>query len=105
MHLKIHGSTTSDQDGSLCTSCRWATIIRGLRLADEIIACGKLTDHDRITFVVSSCTEYSNRATASLFHMEDIAWILRSDSKRKTVGFVRARDLKFSVRHVLDDED
>ena len=37
--------------------------------------------------------------------MEDIAWILRSDSKRKTVGFVRARDLKPHLRHVLDDDD
>ncbi|MEO8680126.1 MAG: hypothetical protein ABI665_13825 [Vicinamibacterales bacterium] len=70
-----------------------------------LIACAKLSDQDRITFRVTSCTEYSDRSSASLYHMEDIAWILRSDSKRKTVGFVRARDLKFNARHVLDDED
>ena len=104
MHLKIHGGTTADNDTSLCASCRFATIVRGPRLADEIIACAKLSDQDRITFRVTSCTEYSDRSSASLYHMEDIAWILRSDSKRKAVGFVRARDLKFNARHVLDDD-
>jgi hypothetical protein len=38
--------------------------------------------------------------------MEDIAWILRTDSKRKQVGFVRSRDLRAGERHVLfEDED
>ena len=37
--------------------------------------------------------------------MEDIAWILRSDPKRKQVGFVRSRDLKFEERHRLTDGD
>ena len=105
MHLKIRGGTTSDQNTSLCASCRWATIVRGPRLSDEIVSCAKLSEKDRVTFIVTSCTEYSDRSTASLYHMEDIAWILRSDSKRKTVGFVRARDLRPNLRHVLDDDD
>jgi hypothetical protein len=37
--------------------------------------------------------------------MEDIAWVLRSDQRRKEIGFVRARDLKPVERYVLDDED
>jgi hypothetical protein len=37
--------------------------------------------------------------------MEDIAWILRSDTKRKQVGFVRSRDLKFEERRRLTDDD
>jgi hypothetical protein len=37
--------------------------------------------------------------------MEDIAWVLRSDQRRKEIGFVRVRDLKPVERYVLDDED
>jgi hypothetical protein len=36
--------------------------------------------------------------------MEDIAWVLRSDSRTKKIGFVRARDLKPADRDVLDEE-
>jgi hypothetical protein len=37
--------------------------------------------------------------------MEDITWVLRSDIRRKQIGFVRGRDLKHVERHVLDDDD
>jgi hypothetical protein len=35
--------------------------------------------------------------------MEEIAWVLRSNPSRKTIGFVEARRLKEEERHVLDD--
>jgi hypothetical protein len=101
--FKIKGGTTSDQTTSLCLSCRSATIISGPRLADRIIACSQLEKNDRITFVVTSCTSYSDKSLPSLYHMEDIAWILRSDPKRKQVGFVRSRNLAFEERHVLEE--
>ncbi len=103
MHFKIQGGTTSDQNTSLCLSCRSATIIGGPRASDQIIACSRLADDDRINFVVTSCTSYSDKSLPSLYHMEDIAWILRSDPKRKQMGFVRSRDLKLEDRHVLDE--
>jgi len=105
MRIKIKGGTTSDSTTSLCLSCRSATLINGPRLTDQIITCSRLGDGDRITFVVTSCTGYSDKSLPSLYHMEDIAWILRSDPKRKQVGFVRSRDLKLEDRHVLDEED
>jgi hypothetical protein len=57
------------------------------------------------SFVVSSCTDYSDRSLTSLHDMEDIAWVLRSDTRRKQIGFVRSRDLKPADRHVLDEDD
>ena len=36
--------------------------------------------------------------------MQETAWILRSDPKRKQVGFVKASDLKPKDRCVLHDE-
>ena len=34
--------------------------------------------------------------------MEDIAWVLRTDARRKQIGFVRSKDLKHADRHVLN---
>jgi hypothetical protein len=34
--------------------------------------------------------------------MEEVAWVLRSDTKRKKVGFVEARKLSDDERHVLE---
>jgi len=105
MRSKIRGGTTSDQNTSLCLSCRSATVINGPRLSDQIIACSRLGDNERVPFVVTSCSNFSDKATASLWHMEDIAWILRSDPKHKQVGFVRAKDLKYEERHTLGDDE
>jgi len=37
--------------------------------------------------------------------MEDVAWVLRSDERRKQIGFVRARDLRPRERYVLAEDD
>ena len=105
MRFKIKGGITSDQNTSLCLSCRSATLINGPGLSDQIIVCSRIGDNDRVTFVVTSCTAYSDKSLPSPYNMEDSAWILRSDPRRKQVGFVRSRDLKFEERHQLDDDD
>jgi hypothetical protein len=105
MRLKIHGGTVTDGQSSLCNTCRSATIVRGSRLSDEIVSCGKRLVNDQVTFSVASCTGYSDRRLPSLYDMEDIAWVLRSNARTKKIGFVRARDLKSDERHVLNEDD
>jgi len=106
MRVKILKGTTTGSGTPLCHSCRWATIVRGPQLKNEIISCAQLSGSaSRITFPVESCTGYSDRRLTSLRDMEDIAWVLRSDERRKQIGFVRARDLKPRERYVLDEED
>jgi hypothetical protein len=36
--------------------------------------------------------------------MENIAWVLRTDARRKSIGFVQGRDLKPLQRYVLSDD-
>jgi hypothetical protein len=36
---------------------------------------------------------------------EEIAWVLRTDARKKRIGFVHARDLKPRERYVLPDLD
>ena len=105
MRLKIRGGTANHGDPSLCQTCRFATIIKGRRLRDEIVECDRLSHgNNRITFAVSTCSGYADRRHASIREMEEIAWVLRSDPKKNTVGFVKASDLKSRDRFVLPDE-
>jgi hypothetical protein len=104
MRVKIHGGTADHGAPSLCLSCRWATVIRGPRLSNEIVECAQLSyQRRRVTFPVVQCSDYTDRRLASLREMEEIAWILRSDSLRKKVGFVRSSELEEKDRFVLND--
>jgi hypothetical protein len=92
VRLKIHGGTASGDDAPLCNTCRYATLVRGARLRDEIIECGVLSyGRNRITFPVRMCTDYVHHQHPSIREMEDIAWVLRTDSAKRVVGFVQGR--------------
>ena len=101
MRLKIQGGTADNGEATLCLTCRFGTVVKGRSLSDQIIECGKLSDHARITFTVTSCSEYADRRRAALHQREEIAWILRSDPKKNTIGFVKASELR---RFVLADD-
>jgi hypothetical protein len=104
MRLKIRGGTVNHGDPSLCSTCRFATIVKGQRLRDEIVECSRLSEHARITFPVTFCTSYSDQRIASIGDMEDIAWVLRSDPRRNQIGFVEARKLNPRNRYVLRED-
>lgn len=105
MRLKIEGGTAVHGAPSLCTTCRHATIVRGAALRDEIIECRLLSSDDsRIPFIVTFCNGYVDRTHPSIRDMEEIAWVLRSDTKQNQIGFVRASDLKVRDRFVLSDD-
>lgn len=103
MRVRVLGGTVDHGEPPLCSSCRYATIIKGPRLGDEIVLCGVVRNARRIDFPVTSCSVYVHRAHPSLYQMEEIAWVLRSSPNRKTVGFVEARRLKDDERHVLEE--
>ena len=59
MRIKIHGGTASNGEPSLCLTCRFATVVKGTSLRDEIVECSQLSyGRNRITFPVTVCTEY-----------------------------------------------
>ena len=105
MRIKIQGGTVDHGQQSLCESCRWATVIRGHKIGDEIVECDQLSSRDpRVLFPVMSCSRYSDRQLASVKEMEEIAWILRSDPHRNQVGFVRSSRLNDDERYVLEED-
>ena len=105
MRLKIQGGTVRHGDPSLCVTCRHATVVQGPSLQDRVVDCGLLSSRDaRIPFPVSSCSGYADRRHPTLHEMEDIAWVLRTDSRKKDIGFVQARELAPHRRYVLSDD-
>ena len=104
MRVRIRGEVRHGEP-SLCGTCRHATIIQGAGLQDRIVDCSQLSGrHSRITFPVTSCSAYSDRRHPTIHEMEDIAWVLRTDARRKGIGFVQARELKPRERFVLTDD-
>ena len=58
---------------SLCLTCRYATIVKGQRLRDEIVECGQLGE--RVRFPVSSCNGYIDRTHPTIREMEDVDYV------------------------------
>ena len=98
--VKIRGGTAPEGAPSLCLTCRFAKIARGSRANDQIVYCSQL--QREVAFRISSCTEFVDHGHPSLWQMEDIAWVLRTDSRRRVIGFVRSRDLK---ERLAQDDD
>ena len=105
MRIKVHGGTADHGQRSLCESCRFATVIRGVKLGDEIVECNQLSyRNQRVPFPVTSCSRFADRTRASLREMEDIAWVLRSDPHRNQVGFIKSSKLTDEERYVLEED-
>ena len=105
MRVKIHGGTAIDGQRSLCATCRFATVIRGRTLDEEIVQCNSaLTRGLRVTFKVTSCTAHSDVGQPTFMQMLEDAWILQPGSKRKPAGFVKHSDLKAEEMQAIMDE-
>ena len=105
MRIKIKGGTATHHERPLCESCRWSTVIRGARLGQEIVECSQLSyRNQRIPFPVVSCSGYTDRNHPSIREMEEMAWLLRSDTHRNQVGFVHGKRLPDEERFVLEED-
>ena len=49
----------------------------------------------RITFKVTSCSDYADSRLPSYGELVQQAWILKPATKRRRAGFVRGRDLDY----------
>lgn len=90
MFIKVQGGAVAGGHSPLCGTCRFATIIQGTSRHHDFTDCPHA---GRIDFPVMSCSRYVDKRRPSLDDMEQIAWVLYTDVKRRKVGFVPARDL------------
>ena len=92
--FKVYGGTPALASTTLCAHCRFARIIRGQRLEDELVFCDAMAmSVVRITFKVTSCSNYMDDREPTIHELLDKAWILRPGTKRRAAGFVRGSEL------------
>jgi hypothetical protein len=103
MRVRVEGGTVDHGQPPLCSSCRSSVIIKGPRQRDEIVVCAVRYPSRQIRFPVTSCSEYLHRAHPSLDQMEEIAWELRSNPNRRTVGFVGVGRFADGERHAREE--
>jgi len=88
--LKVFQGTRTADAPRLCDSCDMGVVLRGTTDSEEYVYCTLM--EKQITMRVTDCNRYTDRALAPLWALQDIAWVLRTDSKRQTIGFVRAKE-------------
>lgn len=79
---------------SLCRTCTRGHIITGFRATEEEVFCRTFYIEREIRFPVRECTFYEDKRLASKEEMEQIAWILRTDTPRRRVGFVSPEQIR-----------
>ena len=90
MRIKVYGGTVPNDRDSLCATCRYSRITRGRRIDEEIVFCD--ASHigvARITFKVTSCSEYSDQSQPTCFELMQQAWILQPASRKQPAGRLR----------------
>ena len=97
--LKILSGTRSSLAPRLCDTCQSGVVRRGAADSDEHVYC-LVTGRDVATRVVE-CNRYVDRHKPSLWDMRQIAWVLRTDSNRQRIGFIRAKEWE---RKYADEE-
>lgn len=104
MLIKVNGGTPVNGDESLCETCVHSRITKGRRLDEELVLCEASTLQSiRITFKVTSCTEYMDAREPSYHELLEHAWILKPGSTRRPAGFVRASELRYDERALPPD--
>jgi len=88
--IKVKDGTPQGAE-TLCTTCRWAHIVKGFRASEKEILCRYLTDDRPVRFSVSQCNSYDDRRIPGKRDMEQIAWILLTKKAGRTIGFVTAK--------------
>jgi hypothetical protein len=94
--IKVQGGTPQG-GGSLCTTCRHVTRIRGVN-NQSLVHCGVLQDKP-ITFEVAECNRYMNANQPALYEMEEIAWRIVTKGAGRVVGFVNPSEFRKMEEH------
>src|SRR5260370_16453398 len=73
--IKVKNGTPQGAE-TLCTTCRWAHIVKGFRVSEKEIFCRYLTDDRPARFPVSQCNSYDDPRIHITPDIEPIALIL-----------------------------
>jgi len=97
--IKVFQGTRSVDAPRLCDSCSSGVVLRGPADSNERVFCSWI--ERPIDMRVTECNRYVDRTQPPLWAMTEIAWVLHTDSKRRKVGFLSAKEW----RRRNEDED
>jgi len=91
-HFKIVGGTKPDK--RLCDSCRNSMIMTD-STGREHIKCIQLSKnlnmemsgYENVPGRIVECSEYKDKNVQTLYELNQIAWVLEHDEKKKPMGF------------------
>lgn len=87
-----------DKQNGLCANCRYSTIIKSDSGAK--VFCSQLPQgHRELHMAITDCNQYNFKGMPSLWDMQQTAWILESDEKKKQIGFVTNAEWRKSHKH------
>lgn len=89
---KVQGGTRDSKE-PLCVTCHSGLVVKGTRESHDFTVCQAHMEPIRITFPVTSCTEYRDRRQPTKHEYEETAWILHVSPSRK-VGFLTPKEAK-----------
>lgn len=106
MKIKIREGTPN-HGKSLCRSCSNAMIMRGGAVSEKTVLCTELKGgygRQEVPYeIIVECSAFQEKAIQSLYEMQKIAYILKTDVKGKPIGFIPNR--QFRVEEKKDGED
>ena len=95
---KVYDGTPHFSGTSLCRSCRQSRMIEGVRAEDACVFChSRCAGHPpmRVTWTVTRCNDYEDKATPTLWDMEKIAWRFSKDHRGpRGAGFLNPKEFK-----------
>lgn len=91
--IKIKDGTPEGLE-PLCSTCRFARIVKGFSASQIEFYCGASYPERRVPFLVAECSAYDDTRIVSRRDMEKIAWILVTKTAGRSIGFVTAEQFR-----------
>lgn len=89
MANKVIGGTPVG-NRSLCSTCRYAQVMRGINMQEEARCLRMGNQSVPITYLIERCSGYDDKRMPSLYDMEQIAWSIKCRVRGQT-GFADNR--------------
>lgn len=105
MRLKMHQGTTSTSQGTLCSRCRYAQMIRMAHSNEQRTICHQFGETTQIHGSVAECNRFDDCSQPTLHAMREIAWHVNSDPAKGVIGFISAKERRRKAGGERDEGD
>lgn len=97
--LKVQDGTREGGEWSLCRSCSYGNYTEGRSYRETVITCRRLVFPGPygvtciVPYPIKKCSGFVHKNLPSISAMEEVAWIITTDSRTRQIGFKPMRKL------------